>query len=106
MKRSIMAKTTHEIEDSPELRQTQTTLNDLIEKETGAKPGPDTIFIPVAAITRTRTKPGYKNLFLTLNEGDYNQLVISADGRPVPAWLSRLVAGNIAELVRIHKEGK
>ena len=76
----------------------QTTLNELIEKETGTTPAPDTIPIPVPAITRTRTKPGYHGLYIRVTDEHYAELEKTADGRPLNVWLSRLVDRNFDKL--------
>ena len=95
-----MAKTTHDIDESPELRQTQTTLNDLIEKETGEKPAPNTIPIPVAAITRTRTKPGYTRKLISITDEAWGIIEAHIENYDLDEsrFLTRLLSNAAGEL--------
>jgi hypothetical protein len=76
----------------------QTTLNELIEKETGQPPEPGTLPVTVDQPARRRTKEGFHGLFVSVSDEHFAELEKTADGRPLNVWLSRLVDRNFSKL--------
>ena len=54
------------------------------------------------AVTRTRTKEGYRSLFVTIPEEKYAKLEETADGRPINLWLSRLIDRHFETMIEVE----
>lgn len=77
----------------------QVTVNEAVQEVTGKPTPADVVPIKIPEVKRTRAKAGQQGLFVYLTQAQYDVLVISADGRPLNAWLSRLIDRNFETLV-------
>lgn len=77
----------------------QVTVNDAVAEATGQPTPENVVPISIPQPKRTRGKEGTQGIFVYLSQSNYDALTISADGRPLNAWLSRLIDRNFEKLV-------